>query len=238
MKTITIINIIIFILILSLGTGEAGRWTTPAPREKYYRDEYSKTILHLGIGGAYGGTYYLTFENNDNYAKYMTTLRISQEKAFYRLGFVYRFNFLMESEEFTDERTFFSERDKKQFLNFIGADFKLPSSLPFIESYNPYLLLGGGFASIDYHHMFMDENRILYDHVIEGSGWNLGVSLGAEIQLMKDFFSLDFGINYLLANLDQRMRQADEGSEIELEQVEGLDEIELHYYAGFIVNLF
>ncbi len=202
----------------------------------YYKNEFRRTYYHLGIGCAYGGAYYVNIENNNTYKKYITSLRLSQERNYYQLGFAFRFNFALESEKFSDELTYYGERTKMQWIGFPCVRMKFPSAIPFIVSYIPYALIGGGYTVINYRHMFLDENRILFDNEIDGYGFVFGLSLGSEIEIMKELLYIDFGFNYLFSRIRQEFNTDNREGNVELE--ESINHWELDYYIGFVVNLF
>lgn len=234
-----VMNIINLLLILFLCfncyTGLEGAESVTVS-STYYKNEFRKIYYHLGIGGAYGGAYYVNIENNNTYKKYITSLRLSQERNYYQLGFTFRFNFSLESEEFSDELTYYGERTKIQLLWFPGVKMKFPSAIPFIVSYIPYCLIGGGYTKIDYRHMFLDENRILFDNEINGDGFVFGLCLGSEVEIMKELLYMDFGFNYLFSKIKQEFDTDSKEGNVELE--ESINYWELDYYIGFVVNLF
>lgn len=238
MMMVMVIKLILFVL-LSVQVCFAQEWDQGTTSEIYYNDEFKKTYWHLGLGGAYGGSYYMNFENEDKYPKYIINLRLSQEVAPKRVGIMVKFSYWNETYDFPEFTTKYAERTKQQWLGFFGFYYKLPSGIPIINSYKPYFLLGGGYTDIQIKQMYMNEDRRLFNTELEGSGYAGGCNIGCEIELMRNLFSIDTGINFMLGKIHEDRVEIRNGDSLDIEEDEDpTEEMELNYYIGFVVNLF
>lgn len=234
-KTVKFLNCLIIALFLFSTFGLAGRWERVPINTEYYKDEFNKPYIHLGIGFTYGGAYYMNIEEYNTYPKYIISFRIAPEIQYYKLGFLFKMSILLESKDFTDEINYYSSRFKFGEVSMVGVNMKFPSPIPLVSSLKPYFIIGGGIFEINYEHMYLDSNRNLinYDVYTDGIAPVIGFSLGSEVELIKSLLYLDLGLNYLYT-FGIKPQRGDETTTDE----DAISEIELDYYAGFIFNLF
>lgn len=233
--------IILLLLSVCLVNVFAEDWASEPLINTYFKDEFQTTYWHLGVGAGIGNSYYPNYENNNKYKKYFTILRFCMEKPYYRPSLITKFFVFIEDEEFTDKKIYYGYRDKKQFLLFVGLNYRIPSSLPFITSFIPYGMGGGGYLTVNYQHMFLNNSRMLINSRIEGKGFNAGVSLGCEFEIMENLLSFDICGHWLYGRIKKNMVNDDYNNEdereIELED-DVVKEWEMNFYFGFIYNLF
>ena len=225
MKTI----ITIILLFLIIGTSFAEEWETVPAKSEYFKDKYKKPDFHLGLNVLIGGAFYLNTEDAYTMPKYIFGLRLNAEKGYYELGFMMKFAILREYRDFTDNSTYYGERSKTSMTMMGGVNMKFPSALSFFESFKPYFLIGGGAVmDLTYYNVVQVGNNI-YTNEIEGRGTILGLTLGTELELMKNLFDIDVGMNFLY--------NFDISQQVNYQEMSGeAYEVELDFYLGLCFN--
>ena len=243
MNKIIVILLILFTANICIAEDWDNNWEVESVNKLYLKDDFNTTPWHAGIGLLYGKAQYLNIDYFNNFSKYMMYIRINSEIDYYKYGFVIRLMFAIEDEMFTDELTWYGNRSKMQGIGLAGISMKFPFFFNFINSWNPYLLIGGGYTSMDYEHTFLSDTGYVFNTQVEGRGPLFGGSLGVEFEFMKNLLFIDLGMNYFYNfNISQEMEDNsfdndNDDDQNRIEVGDPIKEIEMNFYFGFSFNL-
>lgn len=233
-KTIIIICLLLF---CAAGIYAKEDPKTSSITKMYYSGNLSESVFRFGIVGRIGQSYYMNYNPENTFTKYTIGFRLFQERAA-GIAPVFRIESYFESEEFTNEKDYYSTRFRWSSCGLIGLNYKIPSGLSFFENYYPYLLAGFGRTMVSFQNI-MQKGNYVYSDEISADGSSFLTSLGSEFEMIRSLVYLDINIMYIYTFGLEDSDNDEEGSGNEnSSSQDSMKEYEFVYSIGIVLNLF